>query len=441
MLASFEGDGAAASPTDHGDVFISHASEDRNVADQIATYLQSRGWSVWWDRRLVAGAAFDDAIEQALGSARCAVVLWSRSAVASRWVRAEASEAVRRHIMVPVRIDRTEIPLEFRRYQTLSLPDWHGTLPGSVLESIHHAVGQMVGARRDSAVAPAPRPLEWPLSVGHTVGLTAAAFFLFVLFVGFSSSRVYQRALGIAGRFDNETPLTWLNAGASALVLPSVYVLVFWLTVTLLIAIGRWCTRRVPAVAGWTRRVVTTFDSTPLDVWVLRALFCVVGALSVLLYVFRTQIRAIQGVAYLPDPADLAVLSPAHVVDHFAYRTCFGLLVLVCAAAIAIGIRRSLTTGEVVAWSSVFAGLAVTGASVFLWAMPHRLLWQEKHTRVTFGQERCYDVGPEGRDVLLFCPLRGLPRTLVVSRGDPRLDWSDSHTERVFAAFDTPVLR
>ena len=48
------------------DVFISYASEDRDRAAKLASALGERGWSVWWDRKIVAGQAFDQAIEREL---------------------------------------------------------------------------------------------------------------------------------------------------------------------------------------------------------------------------------------------------------------------------------------------------------------------------------------------------------------------------------------
>ncbi|HZN45149.1 MAG TPA: toll/interleukin-1 receptor domain-containing protein, partial [Nitrospiraceae bacterium] len=61
------------------------------MAKKFADALESRGWSVWWDREIPIGENFDRVIEQELNAARCAVVLWSKESVRSRWVRAEAS--------------------------------------------------------------------------------------------------------------------------------------------------------------------------------------------------------------------------------------------------------------------------------------------------------------------------------------------------------------
>jgi hypothetical protein len=48
------------------DVFISYAAEDRDRAREFADYLEARGWSVWWGRKIPIGRAFDEEIENAL---------------------------------------------------------------------------------------------------------------------------------------------------------------------------------------------------------------------------------------------------------------------------------------------------------------------------------------------------------------------------------------
>lgn len=97
------------------DIFISYTSEDRTKAETLASTLEQQGWSVWWDRTIPAGKTFDEVIEEAIDAARCVVVLWSNSSVTSRWVHTEAEEGARRNILVPVLIEKVNIPLAFHR--------------------------------------------------------------------------------------------------------------------------------------------------------------------------------------------------------------------------------------------------------------------------------------------------------------------------------------
>lgn len=109
------------------DVFISYASEDRDRAHSLATALEARGWSVWWDRKIVAGQTYDQVIEHELETAKCVVVLWSKDSIVSEWVKNEAAVAAERGVLVPALIDNVKLPLEFRRKQTANLVNWDGT--------------------------------------------------------------------------------------------------------------------------------------------------------------------------------------------------------------------------------------------------------------------------------------------------------------------------
>ena len=82
-------------PTSRPDVFLSYSREDQATARRFAEALEREGFSVWWDQTLHSGEAYDKVTEKALREAKAVVVLWSKAAVDSRWVRAEATQADR----------------------------------------------------------------------------------------------------------------------------------------------------------------------------------------------------------------------------------------------------------------------------------------------------------------------------------------------------------
>ena len=103
------------------DVFVSYASQDRERVRPIVDALTNVGWSVWWDREIDAGSAYDREIEKAIDDARCVVVIWSADSVDSEWVRTEANEGLEKNMLVPVLIEEVRPPLAFRRIQTINL--------------------------------------------------------------------------------------------------------------------------------------------------------------------------------------------------------------------------------------------------------------------------------------------------------------------------------
>lgn len=108
------------------DVFLSYANEDREIASKLASSLEACGWSVWWDRKIIAGETFDEVIEHELETAKSVVVLWSKDSIASEWVKNEAAVAAERGVLVPALIDHVKLPLEFRRKQAADLVNWDG---------------------------------------------------------------------------------------------------------------------------------------------------------------------------------------------------------------------------------------------------------------------------------------------------------------------------
>ena len=128
------------------DVFISYAAGDEPRASELAAALETKGWTVWWDRHIPPGRTFDEVIEQALTQARCVVVLWSAESVKSRWVRTEASVAAERGTLVPALIEPVAIPLEFRRLQAADLTSWHGDSTDPELQHLIETLGHLIKA-------------------------------------------------------------------------------------------------------------------------------------------------------------------------------------------------------------------------------------------------------------------------------------------------------
>jgi hypothetical protein len=129
------------------DIFISYASEDRDRLLPVLKLLETKGWSVWWDRLIPIGRQFDEVIEEELSSARCMIVIWTESSVRSRWVRTEAAEGDRRDILVPIQFDSVALPLQFRRIQTAFLMNWNGEEAHPVAQRLLSSISELMEMR------------------------------------------------------------------------------------------------------------------------------------------------------------------------------------------------------------------------------------------------------------------------------------------------------
>ena len=132
------------------DIFLSYAREDVDRASRLALALESRGWSVWWDRHIPHGQDFNAHIQQQLDDARCIVVLWSKASVTSSFVRDEAAEGLNGRL-VPLLLENVKQPLGFRQLHAADLCDWND-------ETLHDEFGRLLDSIT-SLVAPRSAPV------------------------------------------------------------------------------------------------------------------------------------------------------------------------------------------------------------------------------------------------------------------------------------------
>ncbi len=128
------------------DIFISYAKEDRQVASDIALKLNEEdGWEIFWDRKIEAGAEWNEEIQRALHNARCVLVLWSVNSRKSFWVRGEAAESYEKDVYLPVRIDETDPPRLFRHRQAQSIAGWVGKRNDEEFDRLRSAIASRIG--------------------------------------------------------------------------------------------------------------------------------------------------------------------------------------------------------------------------------------------------------------------------------------------------------
>lgn len=125
------------------DIFVSYCHEDKAKAEKLAHLFESQGWSVFWDKSIPPGKAYDKFINDELEKAQCIVVLWSQMSVASDWVKEEATRGIRRSKLVPILIDSTEPPLGFGRIEAAELAHWNGEPQDPELINLLNAIASI----------------------------------------------------------------------------------------------------------------------------------------------------------------------------------------------------------------------------------------------------------------------------------------------------------
>jgi adenylate cyclase len=134
------------------DVFVSYARRDKARVAPLVAAIEAKGWTVWWDPEICPGQEFDRQIAAELKIATAVLVVWTLDSVESRWVRGEAREGAERGILVPVRFDRAEMPIDVRTFHTTELDEWDEDPHSPQVQEVIRALGAMI-ARKSAARA------------------------------------------------------------------------------------------------------------------------------------------------------------------------------------------------------------------------------------------------------------------------------------------------
>lgn len=165
------------------EVFLSYARSDEAVARRVAKGLEAAGYEVWWDEHLPAHRAYSQEIERRLEEAEAVVVLWSKKAAESQWVRAEADFARSHGKLVQAQLDDGLPPMPFNQIQTASLKGWRGNVRHPGWEKLAASVATLISGEERSAKAADGTPW-WKTSRTRWIAVAGALFLLVAGFVG-----------------------------------------------------------------------------------------------------------------------------------------------------------------------------------------------------------------------------------------------------------------
>lgn len=161
-------------------VFISYKRDDLPVVQRIVSGLRAAKLEVWWDQDIAPDAPWEATIELELNAAKVVIVAWSRSAVASESVKAEARRARNAGKLIQVFVEACEPPLFFGERQGVDLSNWNGAIDDQRFQAVVTAARAILDGKRPPAgVGYAPRMRRpWAWVMAAAVGMSAALGFV-----------------------------------------------------------------------------------------------------------------------------------------------------------------------------------------------------------------------------------------------------------------------
>jgi hypothetical protein len=154
------------------DVFLSYSRKDKDVVARLARAIEDEGYDVWWDAELPPHQSYGDVITGKITEAKAAIVVWSDSAAASEWVRAEADMARNQRKLVQTALGDIMPPLPFNQIQYADIGDWQGEDDHPSWRKVKASLADLCGrdgpdesiaSAHEPAYAPSPAPAPAPI--------------------------------------------------------------------------------------------------------------------------------------------------------------------------------------------------------------------------------------------------------------------------------------
>jgi len=106
------------------DLYITYSIRERYWVSKLVATLESEGYSVWWDHAVIPGHNFRNESLRALARAKCALAVWSETAVDDHWVLVDSEQAIKQGGLVSVIAQNCTIPAPYQSLEQSDLVDW-----------------------------------------------------------------------------------------------------------------------------------------------------------------------------------------------------------------------------------------------------------------------------------------------------------------------------
>lgn len=126
------------------DVFVSYASEDKEMAQSLADALKRSGFRVSWRPESKTDKG-DPLAQQQFGvaEAHAVVLVWSKSASRAGDIETDTRVAMRRKTLIPIRLDKTPLPGNLASISAEDFAKWEGEMSDPALRKLVTKVSRM----------------------------------------------------------------------------------------------------------------------------------------------------------------------------------------------------------------------------------------------------------------------------------------------------------